>query len=321
MSAPNRTTFEVTVSNQLNRDSIFVTIQAELQYAKELATSFADNLCKASTDKSQNFSAKATDSSLASSKSGSQYEQKEDAHSSYNENKSYNKSSSNSSSSNTSSNSSSTGMSVGYGPFSASGNHNSSNASSASNYLSNSNESSNHNIDSSSSMNKNIESSSYSGSNSREHSNATTLATLDENTTSFSHGKLGSTSSKLDNKKIDPGFVRISAGQSLAIPVVVESEAQVVYITVFAVNVQGEKYVIANSLQINSQHIEVKINPQNNDIILVPVKQVGGFRDLLLSWHIPQSICDSFKNCGWDDPELWNEITENDLISMGFKRG
>ena len=33
------------------------------------------------------------------------------------------------------------------------------------------------------------------------------------------------------------------------------------------------------------------------------------------------SLCDAMKKCGWSEPKLWHEITENDFVKMGFKKG
>lgn len=94
--------------------------------------------------------------------------------------------------------------------------------------------------------------------------------TIDENNKISQKSSLAS--SQVDNKKIDPGFVRIAPWQSLSIPVVVESESQIAYITVNVMTEEGEKLCIANQLQINSSHIEVvKID---NYIRIQPVTQV-----------------------------------------------
>ena len=84
--------------------------------------------------------------------------------------------------------------------------------------------------------------------------------------------KSSAASGKVANKIIDPGFVRIAPNQSLSIPVVVQSESQIAYITINITNEQGEKLCIANQLQINSSHIQV-VNVDNY-IRIQPVIQV-----------------------------------------------
>eukprot|EP01084_Bolivina_argentea_P034921 64696_1 len=44
MSAPTRTTFEVKISNKLDEHAVFVQVQAELNYATRLSSSFNDNI-------------------------------------------------------------------------------------------------------------------------------------------------------------------------------------------------------------------------------------------------------------------------------------
>eukprot|EP01084_Bolivina_argentea_P143312 251710_1 len=328
MSTPTRTTFEVTVSNKLEHNSIFVQIQAELRYATKLSSSFYNNDFEKNYNKKSQSDSKenSTADSFANSMEESKYDKQQRASSKYDNNKIHNQSTYTSNNSNNSSNSSLSAnaeVNVLTQSGSASFNHNKSNKSSSSS-LSKSNNNLKHNISSKQNSSLDVNATSYNKSNSASNAVSKSKATSNLNTTSNEYNKNNSSTSlsELENNKIIPGFVRVAAHQSLSIPVIVENESQIVYITVYINDYKSNQCVpIANALQINSQHVEILRNIKNNDIIIQPVKQIGGFRDLLLSWHLPQSLCDSMKNCGWDDPELWNEITENDLIRMGFKRG
>ena len=132
-------------------------------------------------------------------------------------------------------------------------------------------------------------------------------------------------SATLTNKTIDPGFVRITPLQSLTIPVIVENESQVVYVTVYCIDEQGERIVIANQLQINRQLVEVRRNKMTNHIEISTESETGGkytnFRRILLDWGIPEYLCDAMRNCGWHNPKYWDDITEKHLKEMGFKAG
>eukprot|EP01084_Bolivina_argentea_P000244 474_1 len=317
MSTPTRTTFEVKISNKLQQQSIWVKIAAELNYATQLQSSSQQH-------KTQNIYNKTAFSNNIYNKTNRESTD-------YSDKKTHNKSTTASSNSNSSS----------YSTSQASSNSASTNVNAgASNGLFSAKLNVSHNKTNQSTSNSSGSSSSsasyYENKDNLQHNiskqdrkaldeNATSDNNLTEESKENMHRNDVSSSAILKNRIIDPGFVRITPFQILSIPVIVENESQVVYVTVYCMNEQDEKLVIANQLQINRQLIEIRRNKMTNDIEIAPESETKGkfsdFRTLLLEWGIPEYLCDAMKNSGWHNKQLWYAITDQDLDKMGFKRG
>eukprot|EP01084_Bolivina_argentea_P311104 538474_1 len=257
MSAPSRTTFEVTIINKLEAQSIWVKIAAELNYATNISSS-ATNSSKVNRESDTSTKSKTF---------------KDESHK----------------------------TSVGV-DIEKSGSVNIGGQGASSKIALKTNVSHEQtNITSSENEEKNIQNE------------------MDENASS---NKL---SVALTNKTIEPGFVKIGPLQSLSIPVIVENESQVAYITVYYFNMGGYEIFLANGLQINRQIIEIGRNDNTKEIEISPKSRTSGkyndFRNHLLKWGLPEYLCDAMKQCGWDDTNLWEDITNTDLMIMGFKRG
>eukprot|EP01084_Bolivina_argentea_P143311 251709_1 len=255
MTAPERTTFEVTVSNKLPYNAAYVQIQAELHYATHLTSSFNNNNAQKTYQKTSQ-----------SDQKSNQYAHSSTVHtaeSKYENNTTHNKTSSSSYDSNAQSTKVSSGVLIpGIGAASTDVSHLSSKTKLQS--------------ESTDNFTNNITSSSYSAFNATSDSgaNASANAALNQSSNECNKGKSGSSSSTLQSSKITPGFVRIVCRQSLSIPVIVDSKSQIVYITVYIEDCKTRNRIcIANALQINRQHIEIKRNLENNDIMLQPAEK------------------------------------------------
>eukprot|EP01084_Bolivina_argentea_P264847 448775_1 len=201
MAAPRRTTFEVIVSNRLQYNATYVQIQAELQYATHL--SYVSN---------DHDSQKTYQQSAQSNKQANSYSKVEQK---YDNNETHNKTSSNIYENNTQSTDVNVSIDVcGYGSGSTDVSHKSLNTKAQ--------------TQSSDKLTHNA-SSRY---NSNYGANSSAVSGLNISSNEYNKDKSASSSSQLDSNKITPGFVRIACGQSLPIPVIVENESQVVYITV-----------------------------------------------------------------------------------------
>eukprot|EP01084_Bolivina_argentea_P135433 238636_1 len=126
------------------------------------------------------------------------------------------------------------------------------------------------------------------------------------------------------------GFVRIAPFQSLPIPALISNGIGIcpkdhityAFITVYVEDITSSKLIcLANQLQINRQNIEIKRSQNGNIVIKAICYTQNPIDNLLYSWGIPQYLINSMKNNGWDNISLWHEITETDLIDMGFQRG
>eukprot|EP01084_Bolivina_argentea_P190811 327789_1 len=229
MSSPARTTFEIKVANKLKQQSIWVKIAAELNYATQLQSSSSNHQSTHASNK----------------RSGSTFDQKEDASSTYNNNKSEDKSSYGSSSSNSSSytnskskaQSSDTNAELGvktlFVDISAKFGHKQSKKSKSKKSGSSSSAQSNHG------SNETLIYDIYANSQQNNNTHNESFDNSDSYSNKISTQQ--SQSAVLTNKTLDPGFVRIIPLQSLPIPVIVESESQVVYITVYCFDKQGDK--------------------------------------------------------------------------------
>eukprot|EP01084_Bolivina_argentea_P017160 32048_1 len=289
MSSPTRTTFEVKVSNELQQQSVWVKIAAELNYASHLQSSLHTH------DTQHKYNKAAYDTTDATTR----YNKKIRETSDYTNNQTQQSSLS---AADTNVNAQASYAGVG-------GSVN------VSNKNSQQQQSSTHNISKHDmkALDENKSSDFQNDKNLKEES----MQNMNMNKST--------SSSVLTNKIIEPGFVRITALQSLSIPVIVQNESQVVYITVFVDDFNGKQLCIANQLQINRQHIKIIRNKMRNEISIIPESDINNnnnkYRKLLLKWGIPEYLCDAMKSCGWDNHKLWDEIQTEDLIKMGFKKG
>eukprot|EP01084_Bolivina_argentea_P282932 484428_1 len=245
-TGPQRTTFEVTVSNKLQHNPAYVQIQAELQYATNLSSSSNNNNYKKTYE--QTAQSKQGSKSHSRSFKDTNVEQKYDNHKTHN--KSSSSSHDTSSNSNYSSNSSNTSVKakvggIGWGA-SASVDHSNSNTHSSCSSSSSSKTQANDDLkhDISSTFNSQNTETTDAGTRSSAQSG------LNIYSNEYNKDTSATSSAILENSKITPGFVRISCGQSLPIPVIVENESQVVYITVYIEDYKnGNRVCIANALQ------------------------------------------------------------------------
>eukprot|EP01084_Bolivina_argentea_P261838 442641_1 len=301
MASPSRTTFEVKVSNKLIQASIWVKVAAELNYATQLQSSSHQHQIQNTYNKT----------AFANTAANTRYNKTHDKSiKSDSQSQSQSHSSSHMSSNITSKN---TSAGASYGGFGASLNVNNTKSHQSASNTSGTSASSSSHFRSNDNLNE---------TKSSDHNSANNLKEESKQNTNTNQSSSNAT---LTNKIIDPGFVRITPLQSLSIPVIVENESQVVYITVYCSNDECERIVIANQLQINRQLVEIRRNKITNDIEIAPESETNGkytnYRKLLLEWGLPEYLCDAMKNCGWHNPKYWDDITERHLIEMGFKAG
>eukprot|EP01084_Bolivina_argentea_P263965 446974_1 len=127
------------------------------------------------------------------------------------------------------------------------------------------------------------------------------------------------------NKKPKQSLTIIPSNESYSIPVYVDKKHHMMFITVYVQdNVTNKLICLCNSLQMNRKFIEIK-RDKNGHYIIVPTHYMTGHSEisdvdsLFVSW--PKYLANAMKNNGWNDSNLWSEISKQDLIDMGFKRG
>eukprot|EP01084_Bolivina_argentea_P234415 394664_1 len=303
---PKRTTFEVKVTNRLKDEFIFIKLQSELRYAEKLSSSNLNN------NTENTFSKQLSSISVADSS--------QNAHAVSNANEFHNEQSQSGHSKSTHSRSDASKSttdfsgSASYGLASGNVNYGSTDQKQSNSHSATENSFSNHELQ----KGKNASSTATQKAASNAYGN---MKDDIESKQSQSQNEI-SIQSSLINKTIEPGFVRIRPNQTLSIPVVVESESQVVYLSVFiSNNKNGARIPIANQLQINVQHIQ--ITKQSNGAVGIEpiIKDNGGFRRQLEKWGIPSSLGDCMEMCGWNEPTQWDDIRTEHLQHMGFKEG
>eukprot|EP01084_Bolivina_argentea_P263964 446971_1 len=116
-------------------------------------------------------------------------------------------------------------------------------------------------------------------------------------------------------------YVRISSNGSYSIPVRVDNKYQISFITVYVEDsITNKLSCICNNLQMNRQFIEIN-RDTNNQFIITSKSGVSNVDSLFASWSLPKHLANAMKNHGWNDSKLWNEISKQELIKMGFQSG
>eukprot|EP01084_Bolivina_argentea_P261839 442644_1 len=317
----SKTTSEVKVSNKLNLHAVWVRIDADRTDATQLSTTKHQHNTQNIYDQNQ----------YSISNADSNYQNEERDESKYTNDKTHDKLTYNSASSNTSSYSSGQsqsssgrgGGSVSFLGFKAGGSgakvskssSNSSGSSCSSSSLSTSKDN----------FRQNIAANSLSTVDETASTKYTSDAAMNISSAQNTNIFKSSSNATLTHKTIEPGFVRITPLQSLTIPVIVMNDSQVAYITVYILDKYGEKIVIANQLQTNRQVIEIRRNKLSNYIEIASESESVGkhnkYRKKLLEWGLPEYLCDAMNQAGWTDLSLWDDITQQHLINMGFKDG
>eukprot|EP01084_Bolivina_argentea_P052257 95990_1 len=124
---------------------------------------------------------------------------------------------------------------------------------------------------------------------------------------------------------LNPGFVIIAPLESYSIPIIVNNHYDLPLITVYVENViTNEPICVSNQFPINRDFIEINESPKSKKIIII-LQNNSKFEteiDTLFSeWCLPPYLRNAMKNNGWSCISMCSEITNQDLIEMGFKKG